>query len=117
MTCRNCRNGTPTRPRGLCWSCYRDPCVRVLFASARKYTLHGIGVGYRRVTQPPFATEAPPGSPEKIEVMAERARMGVSLFHQSDATIADERAGHYDDATVKDSYHSRPALSESKPTA
>ncbi|HZT81215.1 MAG TPA: hypothetical protein VFA26_13380 [Gemmataceae bacterium] len=34
---------------------------------------------------PPAPTAAPPGSPEKIRVLAERARMRVALWHPLDA--------------------------------
>lgn len=36
---------------------------------------------------PPAPTTALPGSPEKVRVLAERARLGVSLWHPLDANL------------------------------
>lgn len=85
MLCRNCNSKRANRPRGLCWRCYYAPDVRELYPSTSKLSRRGIGTGYRRSILPPYATVAMPGVPEKIEAMAERARMGVSLFRRDDA--------------------------------
>jgi hypothetical protein len=37
-------------------------------------------------------TAAPPGSPEKVLVMAARARAGRAVFHPGDAAFADAQA-------------------------
>jgi hypothetical protein len=73
------------RPRGLCWNCYYTPGLRDRYVSTSKY-------GYR--ADPDFngrprladvPTSALPGTPEKVAVLAERARARLALFHPDDA--------------------------------
>jgi hypothetical protein len=87
MKCRNCRRVESNRPRGLCWSCYYTPGVRELFPSTSKFARRGLGNGY--VVEPPLPepTDATPGSLEKVAVLEERARIGVSLWHPNDAPM------------------------------
>ena len=40
----------------------------------------------REHVRPPLPTEAPPGSPEKVAVLAQRALRGEALYSPSDAT-------------------------------
>lgn len=92
--CRHCRRLRATRPMGLCWTCYYTPGVRSLYPSTSKYARRGVRdfvisvVGSPRL--PPEPTTALPGSEEKIEVLAERARLGVSLWHPDDFTYENE---------------------------
>lgn len=45
--------------------------------------------GYLPVRRPPTPTAARPGTEAKLRVMAERAELGVSLFHRDDARLED----------------------------
>jgi hypothetical protein len=47
----------------------------------------GDGNIYRNAPLPDFPTSALPGTPEKIAILAERARLGQCLWHPSDATL------------------------------
>jgi len=87
MLCCHCRTVKSNRPRGLCWSCYYTPGVRDLHPSTSKFGRRGVGNFNRRMTVPPSPTHALPGTPEKVAVLEERARLGVSLWHPRDAGI------------------------------
>jgi hypothetical protein len=90
MICRHCNKTRSNRPRGLCWSCYYTPGVRDRYPSTSKFARRGIGDfnGCTRLAARP--TCAPPGSPEKVEVLAQRASLGLSLWHPHDATMDHE---------------------------
>lgn len=87
MLCRNCQCKKSNRPRGLCWSCYYTPGVRDKFPSTSKYARRGISDFNGKHKLPPGPTTALPGTPEKVAILAERARMGVSLWHPEDAPM------------------------------
>lgn len=72
-----------TQPRGLCWTCYYTPGVRALFPSVSKFARQGRGTDNhcRGLPQP---TEAEPGTEDKVRVLEERARQGLSLHHPDD---------------------------------
>src|SRR5438874_1522881 len=101
MLCRHCNKVRSNRPRGLCWSCYYSPGVREQYPSTSKFARRGVKDfnGRTKLGEP---TDALPGSEEKIRILMERARLGLSLFHPQDATIGD--------ATT------RPALPPGRPT-
>jgi hypothetical protein len=91
--CRHCRGRLAYRPRGLCSRCYFTPAVRESYppdpengsdqACGRAYTSP---VGRKDPKNLPLVpTDAMPGTPEKVEVLRERARQGVSLWHPGDA--------------------------------
>ncbi|NBO90964.1 MAG: hypothetical protein EBV06_01400 [Planctomycetia bacterium] len=87
MMCRHCQKVKSNRPRGLCWSCYYTPGVRAKFPSTSKFARRGVSdfTGQsRQVLQP---TDALPGTPEKLAILEERARLGLSLWHPLDATL------------------------------
>lgn len=88
MFCRHCEKGRATRPRGLCWTCYRALTVRHRYLSTSKFARRGAGLDVQRVQLPPFPTDALPGTPEKIAILEQRAQMRQELFHQDDATFA-----------------------------
>jgi hypothetical protein len=94
MLCRHCQKVKPNRPRGLCWSCYYSPCVRDQFPSTSKFARRGVGNFNGRGKLPPVPTDALPGTPEKVDIMAERARLGVSLWHPLDAPLETMRLLH-----------------------
>lgn len=90
MLCRHCSRVRPSRPRGLCWSCYYTPGVRDQYPSTSKFARRGLEDFNGRVPLPPFPTAAMPGTPEKVAVLEERARMRVSLWHPLDAPVLAE---------------------------
>lgn len=90
--CRHC--GMPgERPRGLCSVCYYNPGIRSLYLSLAKRSPLCARTnqevqdcnGNRPLPEEP--TDAPPGSDQKIKVMAERASKRQQLFHPHDATM------------------------------
>ena len=87
MICRHCHQSKVNRPRGLCWSCYYKPGVRELYPSTSKFARRGVGNFCGVAPLPPFPTTAAPGSPEKVAILAERARLGLSLWHPLDAPM------------------------------
>lgn len=88
--CRHCGGGPVNRPRGLCWHCYNTPGVRGQYAPVNKFGRRGVGNCLRRPPRRPASpTSAPPGSEEKVAVLAERARRHERLFHPDDAPIED----------------------------
>src|SRR5436309_7666683 len=87
MLCRHCQKVKSNRPRGLCWSCYYTPGVRDLYPSTSKFARRGVSDFNGRVQLPARPTEALPGSPAKVAVLEERARLGLSLWHPGDAPL------------------------------
>jgi hypothetical protein len=83
--CRHCSKCKVNRPRGLCWSCYYTPGVKELYPSTSKYARRGVGnfTGNAPIADAP--TTAPPGSPEKLAILEQRAKLKQSLFHPADA--------------------------------
>jgi hypothetical protein len=86
MNCQHCQQAPISRPRKLCWMCYYTPGVRDLYPTTSKYGRRGIGNYNGRSPLPTFPTNASPGSPEKVAVLEERARLKQSLWHPDDAT-------------------------------
>lgn len=90
MMCRHCQKCKANRPRGLCWSCYYKPGLRDQYPSTSKYGRRGVGAySGGRITMPPAPTSARPGSPEKLAILAERARLRQALWHPDDAPLHD----------------------------
>jgi hypothetical protein len=87
MLCRHCQKVKSNRPRGLCWSCYYTPGVREQYPSTSKFARRGVS-DFNGRTRLPEPTDALPGTPEKVAVLMERARRGLSLWHPDDATLA-----------------------------
>ncbi len=87
MLCRHCNRVPSNRPRGLCWSCYYTPGVRELYPSTSKFARRGVGDRNGRVPLAPEPTSALPGTPEKVAVLEERARLGLALWHPLDAPM------------------------------
>lgn len=88
MMCRHCQHAVVSRPRGLCWSCYYAPGIREKYPSTSKFGRRGVANFYGRAARPSAPTDALPGSPEKIAVLMERARLKQELWHAEDATLA-----------------------------
>src|SRR5947209_18301720 len=87
MICRHCNKVRSNRPRGLCWWCYCTPGVREKYPSTSKFARRGVSDFNGQATPAAKPTAAPPGSPEKVDVLAERARLGLSLWHAHDAPM------------------------------
>jgi hypothetical protein len=87
MLCRHCNRVPSNRPRGLCWSCYYRPGVRELYPSTSKFARRGVGDYNGKSTLPAQPTSALPGSPEKVAILCERARLRQSLWHPLDAPM------------------------------
>lgn len=82
-SCRHCKKGNPTRPRGLCYGCYSDLPTRNSYPPTSHYARHGIiGSGVHQL--PIHPTSAQPGTAEKICVLMDRAQRGESLWHPLD---------------------------------
>lgn len=86
--CRHCNKASVNRPRGLCWSCYYAPGVRELYPSTSKFARRGVGNFNGVAPLPPEPTDAAPGSPEKVAILEQRARLKQSLWHPGDATAS-----------------------------
>ena len=87
MICRHCQQAKVNRPRGLCWTCYYRPGIREKYPSTSKFARRGVGNFNGPAPLPSFPTEALPGSPEKVAVLAERARNRQALWHPHDADV------------------------------
>ncbi len=85
MMCRHCQRVRANRPRGLCWSCYYTPGLRELYPSTSKYGQRGLDDFYGEPAPAARPTGAMPGSPEKVEVLQQRALSGQALWHPEDA--------------------------------
>jgi hypothetical protein len=90
MICRHCQEARVSRPRGLCWRCFYTPGLRDIYPLASKLGQGGRADFYGRAPPPAFPTQALPGTPEKIALLGERARLQQSLWHPDDATFADQ---------------------------
>ena len=82
--CKHCRKSKVNRPRGLCWGCYYTPGVKDMHPSTSKYARRGEG-NFAGPAQECEPTTAPPGTPEKLEVLALRAKLKQALWHPLDA--------------------------------
>jgi hypothetical protein len=87
MLCKHCQRVPSNRPRGLCWTCYYKPGVRELYPSTSKFARRGVEDRVGKVALPPTPTRALPGTPEKVAILEERARLRVSLWHPADAPM------------------------------
>ncbi|MFO0844836.1 MAG: hypothetical protein U0797_20965 [Gemmataceae bacterium] len=87
MLCRHCQKVRSNRPRGLCWSCYYRPGVRDQYPSTSKYARRGVTDFNGQTKGFDEPTEALPGTEQKVAILAERARRGLSLWHPSDARL------------------------------
>src|SRR5215472_13964871 len=89
MLCRHCQRVQSNRPRGLCWSCYYTPGVRDKYPSTSKFARRGINDFNGRAPLPE-PTTALPGTAEKVEILAQRARLRQALWHPRDASLDTE---------------------------
>jgi hypothetical protein len=61
--------------------------VRDLYPSTSKYARRGVSDFNGKARLPPQPTAALPGTAEKVAILAERARLGLSLWHPLDARL------------------------------
>jgi len=90
MLCRHCQKTRSIRPRGLCWVCYYTPGVREKYPSTSKFARRGVLDCNGRVSLPPYPTDALPGTPQKVAILEERARLHQSLWHPADASLVSD---------------------------
>jgi hypothetical protein len=83
--CVHCGKRVVSRARGLCWRDYYQPGVRDLYPADTRYYRPQGADGPLAVPPAREPTEAPPGTPEKIGVLAGRAARQESLWHPGDA--------------------------------
>lgn len=83
--CKHCSKAKVNRPRGLCWSCYYTPGVKDQYPSTSKYARRGVGNFNGNAPIPCEPTIYPPGTPEKMAVLEERAKLKQALWHPLDA--------------------------------
>lgn len=91
--CRHCKKVGVNRPRGLCWSCYYAPGVKALYPPTSKYAQRGVGNFTGVQPLPAEATDAEPGSAEKLAILIARAARGEQLFHPRDLRRPTRAAG------------------------
>ena len=82
--CKHCRKSKVNRPRGLCWGCYYTPGVKDQHPSTSKYARRGEG-NFTGPAAMPEPTTAAPGTPEKLAVLEQRAKLKQALWHPLDA--------------------------------
>ncbi|MFL5329157.1 MAG: hypothetical protein ACJ8C4_09580 [Gemmataceae bacterium] len=85
--CRHCQIGRVHRPKGLCFKCYYTPGVPELYPSTSKWAHRGVPNFTGTRPLPEFKTAAEPGSPEKVEILIQRAAQHLQLWHPDDPTI------------------------------
>lgn len=94
MLCVHCGLKEAKASRGLCYTCYRQGDIRTLYRGASsKYAVHGVGNDNAEPPACQQATDAPPGSVEKLDTLAARAERGEALYHPADAKDWDGRSG------------------------
>lgn len=89
--CAHCkRTVNRIRTRRLCHRCLMNPDIRLLYPAV-PHASYREGVGLERKGSKPLGrshgvpTQAPPGTSAKLQVMEERAELGLSLFHPRDS--------------------------------
>lgn len=91
MACVHCGHTPANRGRGLCWCCFYKPEIRALYSPTSKYANRGTGDDFNGGYDLPEPTTALPGSPEKVEILCQRAQRRVSLWHPLDG-LGSQRA-------------------------
>jgi hypothetical protein len=75
----------------LCWRCALDPALRELYPSTSKFGRWAIGaeLDFMGAGAEPEPTQAWPGTPDKIAVLAARVAARQQLFHPADGADVD----------------------------
>ncbi len=79
MSCSHCGVAANHAGRGLCKRCYNNRSVRVRYPC----TLEIANTNQAPATLPE-PTDALPGTPEKVRVLARRMQLGQQLYHPLD---------------------------------
>lgn len=85
--CQHCGERLATRPRRLCWPCYKTPGIRESYP-ARYRNQYATFELPKTLSGDDFdnaPTDFPPGSEDKIEVMRARAERSLPTCHPKDA--------------------------------
>jgi|GEM_PF-2825357 len=85
--CRHCQKAPASRPRGLCWGCYK--CREIRRRYTRKFLPSSIHDRYCNPPLPPSPTTARAGTREKLAVLCIRAMFGLNLWHPDDGPPAE----------------------------
>jgi len=85
ILCRHCRKRRANKCRNLCWTCYYTPGVRDQYPITSKFGRRSCVPDFLRAAPLPVPTDALPGSPEKVRVLADRYNKGLALHHPLDA--------------------------------
>lgn len=89
--CQHCKERPVSRHssaavRDLCHRCAFTPEIRAQYpSSGGKFAYRGVGGICGGYQAPREATEALPGTFEKVAVLEARAQAGTSLWHEEDA--------------------------------
>lgn len=84
MLCRHCGRNGPRAGRGLCIACYAKPAVRSRYPLLCAHG-HPGEADFNGTARPAErATDAVPGSEEKIAILTERAAERRELWHPED---------------------------------
>jgi len=65
-----------------------------MFPSTSKYARRGVGNFSGNAPLPAAPTTAAPGTPEKLAVLEQRAKLKQALFHPADARFAGDARPH-----------------------
>lgn len=86
MICHHCQKDRYPAYRQLCWRCYLNSKIRKRYAKKKTGNSDYFrGKDFYGLAMPPSTpTPYPPGSKEKLEVMAERASRLEQLHHPAD---------------------------------
>lgn len=90
LRCVHCKKFRPHRPRGLCERCYYDPEIVKLYPKTSKFARRGVGFNDEQSDAEVTPTKSLPGTADKIDVLSERAALGLPLFHPFDGDFAHE---------------------------
>ena len=89
MACRHCKSDLKIIAKNLCGKCYFSTEIHKLYPKCsrshrgKRWVASDIGIAPG--IEPPEPTDALPGTPEKISVMAWRVRHGFRPCHPLDA--------------------------------
>jgi len=84
--CRYCSIMRAPRPRGLCFTCYKNVTIRIQVSPLSKHGRRGLCYQRKKSTLTlGHPTAHLPGSPGKIETLRARVAAGEELFHPLDA--------------------------------
>ncbi len=84
LPCQHCGQRKIARPRRLCAPCFYDLAVRSLYPARKSHGPALVQPQPVYTAAPAEPTPHPPGSAEKVAVLAERYTQGKDLWHEAD---------------------------------